>query len=250
MHFRKFGFFSQDTRFLLTKTEKYTIINWKFLPNETAYWRKGTEKRMQDQQSPNRVFTIPNILTILRICMIPLIMWLYLAQKDYTSAAVWVLISGATDVVDGLIARHFHMVSNVGKILDPAADKLTQLAVMSCLVARFPAIALPLVVLVLKELTNGIIGLVMMKKSHRPLDSKWHGKAATVCIYLTMVLHLLWVDIPTPVSGITILVCLVLMILSFILYTIRNVGIIRSFRNTGKEEPVASTTENCAGPQS
>ena len=197
--------------------------------------------RMSDQNNPNRVFTIPNILTLLRLFMIPLILWLYLAKKDYTAAAVWVLISGATDVIDGLIARHFHMVSDVGKILDPAADKLTQLAVMGCLVARFPAIAFPMIVMILKELTNGIIGLVMMKKSHRPLDSKWHGKAATVCIYLTMALHLLWVEIPALVSGVTILICLFLMILSFILYTIRNIGIIRSFRHVEEAPELAES---------
>lgn len=73
----------------------------------------------------DQILTIPNLLSIVRLCLIPLIIWLYCVKKDYTLAVIVILISGATDIVDGFIARHFNMVSDFGKILDPVADKLT-----------------------------------------------------------------------------------------------------------------------------
>ena len=71
-----------------------------------------------------KIFTIPNLLSVLRICMIPWLIWTYLARGDNTGAALILLLSGLTDIVDGFIARRFNMVSNLGKALDPLADKL------------------------------------------------------------------------------------------------------------------------------
>lgn len=178
----------------------------------------------------SRVLTIPNILTVLRILMIPLILWLDLAKDNLPAAAVVLVISGVTDIVDGFIARHWHMVSNVGRILDPLADKLTQLAVLSTLCVNYVDRLIPLLILiatlVIKELANGIIGLIMMRKHRNALDSRWHGKVATVCLYITIFAHLIWPGIPLSASIALILLCLCLMVLSFILYTVRNVRII------------------------
>ena len=87
----------------------------------------------------NRIFnkkdilTIPNLLSLFRLLMIPVIVWLYVKEKNYYAAAAMVLISGATDIADGIIARKFNMISDFGKILDPMADKLTQGALIICL---------------------------------------------------------------------------------------------------------------------
>ena len=93
-----------------------------------------------------KVVTLPNVLSLFRIILIPLIIWAYCVLQSPTVTALLVVLSGLTDVVDGFIARHFNMISNVGKALDPIADKLTQIAMLFCLWTRVPLILLPLIV--------------------------------------------------------------------------------------------------------
>ena len=181
---------------------------------------------MEENKYKYKVFTIPNVLSFLRVALIPVFVWFYSIRDELVPAIIVLGLSGVTDVVDGFIARRYGMVSNVGRILDPAADKLTQIAVMACLCFRFPQMTIPLALLVIKELTNGIIGLVMMHKNRDALDSKWHGKLTTVFIYFTSVAHLLWPSIPTWLSYASIAACIVMMAISFVLYTVRNVRII------------------------
>ena len=183
----------------------------------------------------NRVLTVPNILTVFRLLLIPVILWFALARQQYLISAILLVVSGITDIVDGFIARHFRMVSNVGRILDPVADKLTQLATLACLCVRYVRLAVPLAVLAVKELANGIIALVMLRYHRQALDSQWHGKAATVLLYATIFAHFVWEDIPAAASFAMIAACLGLMVLSFVLYTLRNVKIIRA-RKEEREE--------------
>ncbi len=170
----------------------------------------------------NKTITVPNILSFIRLCLIPVILWEYIFLKKYILAAVTVIISGITDIVDGFIARKFNMVSHVGRILDPVADKLTQMAVIACLCSRYIMMVVPLAILVVKELANGIIALVMLKRTGNTINSRWHGKLATVILYVMMVTHLFWVNIPTFVSDIFIWTSIGAMALSFVLYTLQN----------------------------
>ena len=78
----------------------------------------------------HQILTIPNFMSLFRLCLIPLIVWLYHGKEMYGWAAVVLVISGITDVADGIVARHFHMVSDFGKAFDPVADKLTQFAML------------------------------------------------------------------------------------------------------------------------
>lgn len=87
--------------------------------------------------SKDQVLTIPNLLSVIRLALIPLIVWLYVGKQAYSAAVIVILISGATDIIDGAITRRFHMVSDLGKILDPIADKLTQGAVILCLAVKY-----------------------------------------------------------------------------------------------------------------
>jgi len=185
---------------------------------------------MQDIQQGkyyNRIITIPNVLSFLRLAMIPLIIWLYIAKEEYVLTAAVILLSGATDVTDGFIARHFNMVSALGKALDPVADKLTQFAVMICLVSRFPLMILPLGLLVVKELFNGITGLMIIHQSGKVYSALWHGKATTVLLYIMLLTHVLWINIPQALSEILILGTIAMMIVSFILYGARNINLLK-----------------------
>ena len=180
-----------------------------------------------------KVWTIPNIMSMFRIILIIPIVITYIKELFLTTI-ILVAISALTDVTDGIIARKFNMVSEVGKILDPIADKLTQLALMICLCFRFPLIIIPCAILVIKELSSGIIGITVVKQIKHSLDAKWHGKASTVFLYGTMLAHLVWPNINPTVSLILIIICSALLSLSFVLYLIRYIKIIRGLKENAK----------------
>ena len=137
------------------------------------------------------------------------------------------LLSGLTDVVDGIIARKCNMISDFGKAFDPIADKLTQAAMLCCLVVRFNYMLIPLGLLVIKEVVTGITALISIKKTEQVEGAVWHGKLTTVVLYLMMAVHLVWFNIPTTVSLIMVGVCIGIMIMSFIMYSVRNIKAIK-----------------------
>ena len=181
---------------------------------------------MGDKDSAKKIMTLPNLLSIFRLLLIPLFCVVYVARGDYKLAAFVLFISGLSDVVDGFVARRFNMVSDVGKVLDPIADKLTQLAVLGCLISRFKRMIVPCVLLGAKELATGVAGLIAVKKTGIVCSAEWHGKLTTVLLYTMMVMHILWHDIPFGVSDLTIALCVAAMVLSFVLYTVRNIRMI------------------------
>lgn len=178
----------------------------------------------------NKIITIPNVLSFFRLALIPVIIWMYIVKGEYLLTAGLIVLSGLTDVIDGFIARRFNMISALGKALDPVADKLTQCAMLVCLLFRFPLMLLPLGLLVIKELFNGITGLMIIKQSGKVYSALWHGKAATVLLYVLMLTHVLWTDIPQALSEMLILTTISMMIISFIMYGARNLGLLRTAR--------------------
>lgn len=179
-----------------------------------------------EERYKNKIITIPNILSLFRLLLIPVIVWLYVFRQDYLRTTAILALSGITDIVDGIIARKFRMISDFGKAFDPVADKLTQIATLFCLVTRFRWMLLPLIILVLKEIFAAVTGLLVIRKTGNVLGAVWHGKAATVSLYSMMLIHLLWFHIPAAVSGVIIGVCTAMVLLSAILYGIRNLNIL------------------------
>ena len=177
-----------------------------------------------------QIWTIPNLLSLLRLLMIPLFVWLYLNGYEGWTAFVLIL-SGLTDVVDGFIARHFGQVSDIGKALDPIADKLTQAAMLLCLMARYPVMIVPFILLAVKEVYAGITGLLVICRTNVVPVAEWHGKATTLLLYGMMILHVVWQDIPFWTSNVLTVACIVMMTLSLVLYARRN---IRAIHNNGK----------------
>lgn len=175
----------------------------------------------------NKIITIPNVLSFFRLCLIPLIIWQYIFKHNYEIALYLLVLSGLTDIADGIIARTFDMVSDFGKAFDPIADKLTQIAMLLCLVTRFHNMWLPLLLLIGKEVFAGVTGLMMVRKGVI-LGADWHGKATTVLLYGTMIVHLAWVNISAAASNILIGACTAMIILSAILYGIRNLKFLLS----------------------
>lgn len=176
--------------------------------------------KQESAQPTKQIFTIPNLLSFFRLCLIPIIVWLYVGLENLLWTVILLLISGLTDIVDGIIARRFNMVSDLGKALDPFADKLTQIGLLFCLVTRFPMLLIPLCCLALKELLAATLNMITIKHTGSVMSAKWHGKATTVAVYCMILIHLLWFDIPALVSNIILGVATGIMLLSAILYTI------------------------------
>ena len=174
------------------------------------------KSRSNDTQS--KILTIPNILSFCRLCLIPVIMWLYCVKENYLWAGITLILSGITDTVDGFVARHFHMTSDLGKMLDPVADKLTQAAMLFCLLTRFPLMIVPLGLMVLKESFMGVTGLLVIHKTGKVFGADWHGKVTTWLLYAMMILHVFWYNIPAGVSRVMIMACVVMMTVSLVLY--------------------------------
>ena len=174
-----------------------------------------------------KILTIPNVLSMIRIAMIPVIVWLYVVEKHYGWAGGLLIFSGVTDVVDGFIARHFHMISDLGKMLDPIADKLTQATMLVCLLMRFPLMALPLAMMVLKETFMSVTGLLVIRRTGVVISADWHGKAATVLLYATMVIHIFWENISESQSALFIGATMVMIAISFFLYGKDNVNALK-----------------------
>lgn len=172
-----------------------------------------------------KIITIPNALSVLRILMIPAIV--YYINRQYELAFFYLLLSGVTDVLDGLIARKFHMTSDLGIVLDPVADKLTQGCVLLTIASSKPWMVALCMLLIVKESVMVIFGLVVLKKTNRTYSAKWHGKFANGCIYTTLAAHILWKDIPSTYSNGMIILCAAAMLLSLVLYCLRYASIIR-----------------------
>ena len=178
------------------------------------------------KKSEDRIFTLPNILTVFRLVLIPVFIILYFHGMYPLSTGVLVL-SGVTDVVDGIIARKLDLVTRLGKALDPIADKFTQGIVLLCLVWRFRLMLLPLIVLLVKEVVNSVLHILVIRKTGDVHSASWHGKVSTVYLYFLIALHVLWFDIPVILSTVLIAVCTALILISMILYIIKYSAIIR-----------------------
>lgn len=136
-------------------------------------------------RNKNKNFNVPNVLTILRIFLIiPFVVYF---MNDQVLKAVLVLaLSGVTDMLDGLIARRFHQFTELGQMLDPLADKLTQGSVAVCFAIKQPILIPLLAIFIVKEAVMVIAGIFLIsKKKKKPGGSQWYGKAATVLFYIS-----------------------------------------------------------------
>lgn len=184
----------------------------------------------------NKLVTIPNLLSLFRVLLVPVFCWAYLDLKNSWAAGGVLLLSGLTDVADGFIARRFDMISDAGKMLDPIADKLTQAAVLICLIFRFPIMLPAFVALAIKEVMDGVTGLVVMKRTGTVPSARWHGKIATMLLYAIMILHVVWADIPSWVTLVLMLLSVALLLLSMVLYTLQNTRCVRAYEEAHKKE--------------
>lgn len=178
--------------------------------------------------------SIPNLLSYLRLAMIPFICLLY-KNQEYLGTAILVVFSGITDLLDGYIARHYDMITDLGKIVDPIADKLTQLALVLLLLDRYPWFLSLVILLVIKELAMGVMGLVVVKTKKEVYGAIWCGKLATTVFYVVMVSLLFFPNLPEEVAAAMAIFCMSMLILSLVVYTIHNFKLLNSQKENGEE---------------
>ena len=177
--------------------------------------------------SKSKILTVPNLMSFFRILLVPAFAAAFL-RRDPVWPIVILLLSGVTDLFDGMIARKFNQVSDLGKMLDPVADKLTQIAVVACLttIYRRPMLVL-LVVYIVKELTMVAGGLVMLKWKKQVPSAKWFGKIATFEFYFAMALFLVFPHFllghPAYIAAI-IAITIVLIVFSLLMYAVQFFG--------------------------
>lgn len=171
----------------------------------------------QAAERKRQVFSIPNIMSMFRIALIPLFASALLRGRTAAAAAL-IALSALTDVADGFVARRFHMVTQLGKVLDPIADKLTLIVLSFCLALQNGRMWLLLGVMAVKEGAMLLLCALFLRKGGRAESACWYGKVTTALLYASMVLMVLFPNLPQrAVSGL-ILLCTGWMLLCAALY--------------------------------
>lgn len=137
---------------------------------------------------------VPNILTVIRFILIPFII-IACIQGEYLLAIAILTVSGFTDILDGYLARKYDLVSDFGKLMDPLADKATQISVLTTLFIKGMIPIWILVIVVIKEFCM-VSGASFLYGKELVVSSKWYGKLATVLFYIAMVISLLLQNLP------------------------------------------------------
>lgn len=172
----------------------------------------------QENTLKTKIFTIPNLLSFFRILLIPVIILLYCHYKNYIAAVIVVAISGLTDVVDGKIARRFNMVSELGKVLDPVTDKLTQAALIICLIPRRPWMLAIIALFAVKEIFQLVCGYITLKRTNTVNAADWYGKLCTASVYVIMIILFLFPNIPDTAANILMAICGGVLTLSLVMF--------------------------------
>ena len=180
-----------------------------------------------------KIFTIPNILSVFRLVLAFAFWYQYthaITPSGYMFAGIILIVSGITDFLDGRIARRFNMVSELGKILDPIADKVTQGMIMLCLIKKFPFAITEVSLFAIKQLYLSVAGIYIIKKSGKNLGARWFGKVNTALLYAVSILLILPIRISYEVGNFLILLSCISIIATLILYMKEYQKIIRGYR--------------------
>ena len=169
------------------------------------------------------IFTIPNLLSLFRLLLIPIYISIYLNARtnaDYHLASAILAVSCLTDLIDGQIARRFNMISTVGKFLDPLADKLTQFTLVVCLSIKYPILLVLVVVLLVKELFQLVAGILRFRKGKMLKGAQITGKICTTVLFISLILLVMLPDISYRAVELITLVNFIFLMVAFVDYII------------------------------
>lgn len=188
------------------------------------------------------LFTIPNMLSLFRLLLIPVYVVIYLNAKstvDYFIAGGILAVSCLTDMIDGQIARHFNMISNIGKILDPFADKITQLTMIVCLAIKHPVLQTLMFLFVIKESFQLIAGCLTLRKGQMLNGALITGKISTTVLFTSLILLVLLPDMDEQYINVIMWIDTVFLLIAFIHYAViyfTHSSMIQSLDNTSQDD--------------
>ena len=172
-------------------------------------------------------FTIPNILSLFRLLLIPVYAGLYLNATEkyqYILAGTILTISCLTDMIDGKIARKYNMITTLGKILDPLADKLTQFALTICLSMKYPVLYPVLSLFVIKELFQLVLGIVFLRRGKMLPGALMAGKVCTTVLFVSLILLVFMPDMSRGTVTLIAAVDTIFLMISFVSYALAYLG--------------------------
>ena len=164
------------------------------------------------------ILTIPNLLSLFRLLLIPVYMTIYLnasQTRDYVVAALILAISCLTDMIDGKIARKFNMITTFGKFLDPVADKVTQFTLIICLSIKYPILWNLVLLFVIKESFQFIAGLITYRKGRMLTGALITGKICTTVLFVSLTAMILMPDMSKQAVNIITVVDGIFMLMAF-----------------------------------
>ena len=171
------------------------------------------------------LLTIPNMLSLFRLLLIPVYVVIYLNAEtlaEHLVAGAILAVSCLTDMIDGQIARHFNMISTIGKLLDPLADKFTQFAMIICLTIKYPYVILRifLAVFVAKEILQFVALLLSFRKGKLPKGALIAGKVSTTLLFLSLIAMVMIPQMEETVVNIIMIVDAVALLTAFVQYAV------------------------------
>ena len=175
---------------------------------------------------------LPNMLSIIRLCMVPVYVVVYFSGIEHAHllAVIVYALATFTDFLDGYLARKNNQITNLGKVLDPLGDKMLTTAVLVCLLIDGVIPGWLVLIVVIKEAMMGLGGLVIHRKAHVEIPpSNYIGKTATVLFFVTCAVLILF-DIETKIAAIMVSVAVAVSIAAFISYLCRFIRIMKLSR--------------------
>lgn len=167
------------------------------------------------------VFTIPNLLSLFRLVLIPVYAYIYLNATEnyqYLIAGSIMAVSCITDMVDGKIARRYNMISNLGKILDPLADKITQFTLTLCLSLKYPVLRPVLCLFIVKEIFQAVMGIIHLRKGRMLPGALMAGKVCTTILFISLIALVLFPNMNPRFVDAIAAVDTVFLVISFFSY--------------------------------
>ena len=184
-------------------------------------------------------FTIPNILSLFRLSLIPVYAGLYLNATEkyqFILAGTILTISCLTDMIDGKIARKYGMITTLGKVLDPLADKLTQFALTICLSMKYPVLYPVLSLFVIKELFQLVLGIVFLRRGKMLPGALMAGKVCTTVLFVSLILLVFMPDMSHGTVTLIAAVDTIFLMISFVSYALAYLGTNAKVQDVDSEE--------------
>ncbi|MCD7949551.1 MAG: CDP-alcohol phosphatidyltransferase family protein [Erysipelotrichaceae bacterium] len=170
------------------------------------------------------IFTIPNILSYFRIALVPIFIYVYFhaeSQQDHFLSAGILVLSSLSDLLDGLIARKFDMITDLGKLIDPIADKLTQLVVALALMSTYHLYTLLVFIILVKDGMLLFIGYYIYRKTGRHINqAQLPGKIATALFFVVSIALIAFYLPNTAIANIMITLTSIFMVIAMLYYAI------------------------------